>query len=210
MTNHKSIQDIQNEIQLLCKQKQGRIIVGITGIPGVGKSTLSEKLVARLNDNEACCAAYLPMDGFHMTNEQLLTEGKLQKKGAIETFDIDGFIKILNALKQNIKVEAPIYDREIHDVVPKSILIDKQKIIVTEGIFLLAEVAKWKRVKTYLDYCYFLEADNSIVRQRLIERHLKKHNKLKRAEVKYNLVDKPNIKYVRLMSVKADCIFFLT
>jgi ABC-type protease/lipase transport system fused ATPase/permease subunit len=45
-----------------------RRILGITGAPGSGKSTLASTLIAAL----APQAVRVPMDGFHLANEQLV------------------------------------------------------------------------------------------------------------------------------------------
>jgi len=49
----------------------GRVAVGLAGGPGVGKSTLAVKVVARLNAATPGIAAYVPMDGFHMRHSKL-------------------------------------------------------------------------------------------------------------------------------------------
>src|SRR5690349_22472308 len=45
----------------------GRAVLGITGPPGAGKSTLTEALLAELGPD----VGHLPMDGFHLADVQL-------------------------------------------------------------------------------------------------------------------------------------------
>lgn len=63
---------------------QGRVVVGITGPPGVGKSTFARRVTDHL------AASYVPMDGFHLATPQLDRLGRRDRKGAPDTFDVDG------------------------------------------------------------------------------------------------------------------------
>ena len=47
--------------------RPGRALLGITGPPGAGKSTLAERLVAAVGP----AAAWVPMDGFHLADVAL-------------------------------------------------------------------------------------------------------------------------------------------
>lgn len=80
----------------LCHQlRPGRSIVGIAGAPGAGKSTLAQKLADYLTDVLNIHSAYLPMDGFHFSNEVLRQKQLLDRKGAPETFDVNGYLNVL-------------------------------------------------------------------------------------------------------------------
>ena len=51
---------------------RGGRVLGIAGPPGSGKSTLAEQLLRHFGTR----AALLPMDGFHMANEELHRLGR--------------------------------------------------------------------------------------------------------------------------------------
>lgn len=50
-----------------------RLVVGVAGAPGAGKSTLASAVAARLCAalGDATAAVVLPMDGFHLTKAEL-------------------------------------------------------------------------------------------------------------------------------------------
>ena len=55
-----------------------RQLLGVTGAPGAGKSTLAERLVAALGP----AARLVPMDGFHLAQAELRRLGRADRKGA--------------------------------------------------------------------------------------------------------------------------------
>ena len=73
-----------------------RRLLGIVGTPGAGKSTLCAALTAGLGDQ----AALVPMDGFHLANQELLRLGRRGHKGAPDTFDADGYAALLGRLRR--------------------------------------------------------------------------------------------------------------
>ena len=77
----------------------GRVVLGITGLPGAGKSTLAELLLARLAGSlGADAVGHLPMDGFHLADVQLDRLGRRDRKGAPDSFDVDGYVATLRSL----------------------------------------------------------------------------------------------------------------
>ena len=150
-----------------------RRILGIAGVPGAGKSTLAAVVAARLG----AAAAQVPMDGLHLADVELARLGRLDRKGAPDTFDALGYVALLRRLRAaepGEVVYAPAFERTLEQPVAGSIPIDPSvPLIVTEGNYLLLPDAPWDRVRPLLDEAWYIEAaDNEVRLERLIERHI--------------------------------------
>ena len=73
-----------------------RVLLGIAGPPGCGKSSLSARIAAHFGPE----AAILPMDGFHLANHVLDALDRRQRKGAEDTFDSAGFAALVQRVAQ--------------------------------------------------------------------------------------------------------------
>jgi pantothenate kinase len=149
-----------------------RIILGIVGKPGVGKSTFTQFL------NEHVASEFisiLPMDGFHMNNEKLIELGRRDRKGAPDTFDVDDFAKCLADVRDGHgnDIRFPIFEREIEASIPDAGVIPAQaKLVVVEGNYLLHDDFGWEKIEDYLDETWYLDVDDELRMQRLIARHI--------------------------------------
>lgn len=144
-----------------------RVLVAVAGPPGSGKSTFAEHLADRLGPT----AAVLPMDGFHLDNTTLRELGLFERKGAPETFDAEGFIALVKALRREADLSYPTFDRGADATVPDGGRIDQtSKIILIEGNYLLLDRPPWSDIDNLVDLSVFLEVPRAQLLSRLIRR----------------------------------------
>lgn len=157
----------------LLRRTERRIVIGLAGGPGVGKSTLAAELVATLNEDEPGAAALVPMDGFHMRHSKLAHLGLVRDKGAPHTFEGAAFVAFLAGLKTaKGPVSGPGYSRKIEDVVEDAFtVLAETQVLVTEGNYLLLAEAPWNGVRPLLDLAVFIDVPRETVRRRLMKRH---------------------------------------
>jgi pantothenate kinase len=148
-----------------------RRIIGIAGAPGVGKTTYARELVA----GSAVPAAYVPMDGFHLADVTLTALGRLDRKGAPDTFDAWGYAGLLRRLRDETAhdVYAPGFERDLEQPVATALTVPAGAgLVVTEGNYLLLDLPEWRAVREQLDEVVFLVADDEVRRRRLVARHV--------------------------------------
>jgi len=146
---------------------QERVLIAIAGPPASGKSTLAADLVARLGPS----AAVLPMDGFHLENDALERAGLLHRKGAPQTFDAEGFVRLIGKLKTADAVRYPTFDRARDCTVPDAGQIDAAtRIIVIEGNYLLLNIPPWDRLAGMFDMTVAIDVPLDVLEARLVTR----------------------------------------
>ncbi len=147
-----------------------RVLLGITGAPGAGKSTLASAVVDAL----AGRAVLVPMDGFHLDDAVLETLGRRDSKGAPDTFDAAGYVALLRRLREQVDdvVYAPIFRRDLELAVAGALAVAHDvPLVVTEGNYLLADGA-FTAVGELLDETWFVDVDPVLRRKRLVARHI--------------------------------------
>jgi pantothenate kinase len=149
-----------------------RLIIGLTGAPGAGKSTLAQMLVEHLGSE----AVVVPMDGYHLANTVLAQLGRADRKGAEDTFDSAGYVALLRRLRAQGKDEivyAPVFRREIEEPIANAIpVLPETPVVITEGNYLLLEHGHWRHVRELIDEIWFVDIDGDLRRERLIARHM--------------------------------------
>jgi pantothenate kinase len=148
-----------------------RRLLGITGAPGAGKSTIAARVVEALGE----AAALVPMDGFHLANAELERLGRRDRKGAIDTFDAGGYVALLRRLRSPAgeTVYAPTFRREIEEPIACAIPVPPEvPLVVTEGNYLLVPGGPWAAVRDLLDEAWYVAPDEETRIAWLIARHV--------------------------------------
>ena len=149
-----------------------RFLVAITGAPGCGKSTLASELARRLNA-QGRKAIVVPMDGFHLDNSILEARGLRPRKGAPETFDAPGFLRLVRALKTGDEVFAPSFDRTRDLAIAGSVAVPAAaRVVIVEGNYLMFDEAPWAELAGLWDLAVRVNVPMPELRARLIHRWL--------------------------------------
>lgn len=185
----------------------GRFLLGITGAPGAGKSTLATRLATRLTTGGP--VAHVPMDGFHLADVELVRRGLLDRKGAPETFDAWGYAALLGRLRErpDHDVLAPAFERDLEQPLAGAIAVPPDAgLVVTEGNYLLLDTPAWRAVRARLDAVWHLRLDDAVRRERLVARHVAFGKSPAEAEAWVARVDEPNARLVEAAAERADLV----
>ncbi len=185
-----------------------RAVLGITGPPGSGKSTLGEHLavaVAALG----VPVVRVPMDGFHLADAELVRLGRRGRKGAIDTFDVDGYAALLRRARtvRARTVWAPDFDRSVHQPIAGAVpVLPEHRLVVTEGNYLLSPDPAWRAVRGLLDEVWYCSLADEERLRRLVGRHERFGKTPDAARAWVATVDEPNAAQVRAWRDTADLV----
>jgi pantothenate kinase len=183
----------------------GRVLLGLSGAPGAGKTTLASSISARHG------APVVPMDGFHRPEAELRSVGRLEAKGAPDTFDAEGYAALLGRLRDGGTVLAPAFDHGWPDPIPDAIEVPASAgLVVTEGNYLLLDRPEWRAVRARLDVVWHLVTDEATRVDRLVRRHDDSGKPPELARAWVERVDQPNAVLVESAASRADLVLDLT
>lgn len=202
-----SVESLIEDARALAGQPSRRFL-GITGAPGAGKSTLAGLLVEALGPE---LAVLVPMDGFHLANEELERLGRRDRKGAHDTFDDGGYLALLTRLSAQTSdpaaatVYAPRYSRDIEESLGSAIPVSADiPLVVSEGNYLLLDRDAWPRAHAVFDQVWFVAPTSQLRLERLVQRHVA-HGKSPTDALRWSTgSDQRNAELIEATAVRAD------
>ena len=202
-----------DRIVRLSAREPGVVVVGIAGAPGAGKTTLAERLTSLLNDGESAPErqqyAHVPMDGFHLSDQELTRLGLLERKGAPETFDAYGYAALLRRLREarSPVVYAPGFERTIEQPIAGVVPVySSVRTVLTEGNYLLLDQPGWREVRAQCTEIWYCEQEEDLRIGRLIGRHSAFGKTPAEAREWVERVDEPNARLIEATRDRADLV----
>jgi pantothenate kinase len=193
---------IQNHLE----NSSERVLIGIIGKPGAGKSTLSKFLMAKLPKE---FVTVVPMDGYHLSNKVLKDLKRADRKGAPDTFDVAGFISLVKRIRteQTQNIYYPIFDRAIEEsIAAQGVVTSVTKVVIIEGNYLLHDNGGWEVCNDLLDESWMVDVDDDKRISRLISRHIAYGKDPEAAKVWAKGTDEVNAKLIERGRNRADFV----
>lgn len=157
--------------ELLASAEGRRVIIGIAGAPGCGKSTLTQAVAKAV-----AASVTVGMDGFHLAHSVLSARGDVASKGAIDTFDGVGYVALLRRIRADGPevVWAPEFRRAVEDAIAGAIPVEPlHRLVITEGNYLLVEEDPWGEVAELCDEIWYLDVPEKRRVRWLVRRHVR-------------------------------------
>jgi pantothenate kinase len=184
-----------------------RVMLGVVGPPGAGKSTLAQALHQQFEHR----SQVVPMDGFHLAQVELTRLGRAQRKGAPDTFDSAGYVALLARLRQpndDEIVYAPDFRRDLEEPIAGAIAIaPSTQLLICEGNYLLLNEGHWSRIAALLDEVWYVDVPDAVRTERLIARHMQFGRHREAAQAWVANTDEPNARRIVQDKARADLLF---
>jgi pantothenate kinase len=182
-----------------------RRLLGVVGPPGAGKSTLAALMAQAMGER----AQAVPMDGYHLAQNELKRLGRAQRKGAPDTFDAAGYAALLRRLRAQAGgdvVYAPDFRREIEEPVAGALpVFAHTPLVITEGNYLLLDDdLAWLPVADLLDEVWYLQVDANLRLARLTARHEQFGRTREQALAWITQTDEPNARRIEASAHRAQ------
>lgn len=178
------------------------VIIGIAGGTGAGKTVLMQSIVEHLNSHDVVSIQY---DSYYKDKKHLPpSERKIFNYDHPSALNTELLIQHLNELIVGNAVEIPVYDFATHCRSDNSLTIKPAKVIILDGILLLANA----KLRKLIDIKIFMEVDNDIRFIRRLQRDLKERNRKVESVIKqYVETVKPmHMRFVEPSKKYADII----
>ncbi len=193
-------------VNFLLESGTERILLGIMGKPGSGKSTFTKYLKNKSNRD---LVSIVPMDGFHLSNRILKELGRSDRKGAPDTFDVEGFVALLRRIRSETESDIyyPVFNRSMEEsIAAQGVITPKTRLVIVEGNYLLHDQSGWEQVRELLHETWMIDIDNDKRIARLISRHVSFGRDPESAKLWAKGSDEANANLIEGSAHKADFI----
>ena len=204
----------------LAGSPERRHIIGLSGVPGSGKTTLSAQWLEGVRRAAGESAMIiLGMDGFHLSRAELRAlpnpDEAFARRGAPWTFNPTATAERLRALHDGFEkcaVEWPGFEHDVGDPIEGARRVPPEiPVVMVEGIYTAYTEGEWNEVCAEFDEQWYLDVPWSEAAPRLIARHMSAWNMTEEeAMIRAESNDRINSELVARGRVRADWLVYPT
>lgn len=128
-----------------------RLVVGIAGGTGSGKTTVAQNIASRL---ELDSISVFQQDAYYRDLKELVASHRNARNfDHPDALEQDLFVEHLKALKAGRSIEQPVYDFTTHTRTAETVTIESREVVIAEGILLFydLEVRDLLEIKIFVD-----------------------------------------------------------
>lgn len=146
------------------------MVIGIAGGTGSGKTTLTEKLRERFDQD----VSVLYHDNYYKKHVGMTYEERSQLNyDHPDAFDTDLMVRDLNALRRGEDIQCPVYDYTIHNRSDQTLEVKSTRVILVEGILIFVDPA----LRELMDIKVFVDTDADVRILRRVLRDVKERGR---------------------------------
>ena len=147
------------------------IVIGVAGGTGSGKSTLVKRLQEAFKNDDV---ATLCHDYYYKAHPELTYEERTKLNyDHPKSFDTDMMVEHIEALKNNVPIERPVYSFVEHNRTEEKVLVKPSKVIIVDGILIFEN----KELRDLMDIKVFVDTDADIRLARRILRDVRERGR---------------------------------
>ena len=148
-----------------------RVILGIGGGTGSGKTTAARKIIDSMGEANA---VYLPQDSYYRN----LDDMPLDRRSRVnfdhpDAFDTELLLEHLDALRAGRSIEQPLYDFASHTRKKETLHVEPLPLVVAEGILVFWDA----RMRSRMDLKVFVDCDPDMRFVRRLERDMRERGR---------------------------------
>ncbi len=146
------------------------LTIGIAGGTGSGKTTITKRIMERFGGD----ISVINHDNYYKAHDDMTYEERCKLNyDHPDAFENELMLQHLRQLKAGKSVRCPVYDYTIHNRSKETVLIRPAKVIIVEGILILAD----KALCDEMDIRVFVDTDADVRILRRIIRDVKKRER---------------------------------
>jgi uridine kinase len=143
-----------------------RIIIGVAGGTGSGKTTVSHAILERVGRDRI---AYLQHDSYYRDRSHVPPEERANANfDHPDSLESELLARQLRSLKEGHSVEVPVYDFTTHTRKAETVRVEPRKVVLVEGILIFAE----KALRDLMDIKVFVDTDADVRFIRRLQRDI--------------------------------------